>query len=148
MSSDLQSAHDDRFQEALEASGARDPREFYRERLRELKQSDPAAYQQAVSYYQDELVPKIARGEVEPLSAWLEYGRRLCAWTAPGETVEVDASGQRHPHRPPTPSDRLVLHLPDDKGTRALLVGLPQELSAAQRATFDLLVQGRLKLRQ
>ena len=147
MDSETQKAADANFEAALAKSGGRDPREFYRERLRELKEANPAAYEEAVAFYTGELVPTVASGSTDPLAAWLDYGVRLCEWCAPGQPVEIDATGVRHPLSPPTPSDRLVLHIPNDKRTRALLVGLPAELSPAQRATFDLLVQGRLKLR-
>jgi hypothetical protein len=60
--------------------------------------------------------------------------------------VSIDASGRAHPYESPD-LDRLVLHLPDQKGMKALLVGLPPELSSAQRATFDVLVAGKQRLR-
>ncbi len=142
----LQATADERYEAALTRQGGRDPREFYRERLRALKTSNPDAYKEAVVYYSDTLVPSVASEQVDPLVAWMEYGARLCTWSLPGRAVEVDPTGVRHPHQPPTPGDRMVLHIPDDKRSRALVVGLPAELSPAQRATFDLLVQGRLKL--
>lgn len=134
-----------RFLEALEASGARDPREYYRDRLKELRTSNPAGYESVVAYYGSTLIPTVAADDSDPLAAWLEYGRVIAETTSPGKAYEIDTSGRRSPYAPPTPRDRLVLHLPDSGG-RALLVGLPIELSDAQRSTFDLLVQGRLKL--
>ena len=138
-----QTAEADRALEAaLAASGARDPREFYRERLRELKRVSPEAYQSAVAYYTETLIPEVAARQRDPLEAWTEYGRRLAAALAPGRTVGVDETGRAHPWERHEP-DRLVLHLPDEKGARALLVGLPPELSDAQRATYDVLVAGK-----
>jgi hypothetical protein len=131
----------------LRQTGARDPREFYRERLRELKERDTDGYRAAVRYFEDTLVPSIASGGAEPLEAWREYGRRLAELTAPGRTVAVDASGRARPYEAPAPPDALVLHLPDAPSGRALLVGLPRELSDAQRATYDWLVMGRQKLK-
>ena len=61
---------------------------------------------------------------------------------APGRTVAIDETGRASPYEKPTRTD-LVLHLPDAKGTRALLVGLPAEPSPAQRATYDVLVAGK-----
>lgn len=136
------------FEEALERSGARDPREYYRDRLRELKQTDPAAYREAVSYYQETLIPAVAAGEADPLTAWLEYGIRIASLTVEGRTVEIDPSGRRLEYRPPVAPDRMVLHLPDARGGRAIAVGLPITLSDAQQATFDLLVAGRQRLRE
>jgi hypothetical protein len=93
------------------------------------------------------LVESIASGGVAPLDAWTEYGRRLAELTAPGRTVAIDATGRSRPYQPPNTSDDLVLHLPRASGGRALLVALPKDLSDAQRATYDWLVAGRLKMR-
>jgi len=147
MDNSLQASADELFADALEASGARDPREFYRDRLRELKTANPGGYDQAVAYYQDELIPSIAERGRDPMVAWQEYGLRLASWTSPGHPVEIDESGWAHPHEPPASSARLVLHLPDGKG-RAIVVGLPTDLTEAQRATYDLLVAGKQKLRR
>ena len=147
MSDDLTARADRRLEEALAREGARDPREFYRERLRELKQSNPDGYAQAVAYYRDELLPQVADGDGEPLAAWTEYGRRLAEALAPGRTVAVDGTGRSHPYEAPAARDRLVLHFPDGKSTRAILVGLPAELTPAQRATYDVLVSGKQKAR-
>jgi len=144
--SDEQAAADKALEESLAKTGARDPREFYRERLKELKRIDAAAYETAVAYYRGTLVPEVARGEKDPLDAWTEYGRRLASALSSGRTISVDASGLAHEYEGPE-RDRLVLHLPDDKGSRALLVGLPLSLSVAQRATYDVLVEGRQRLR-
>lgn len=127
----------------MERAGARDPREFYRERLRELKQTDPAAYQKAVKHYRDVLLPSIAEDGAEPLTAWTEYGQTLAELTARGQTVTIDATGRSRSWEPPWDPDALVLHVPDASNQRALLVGLPREPSPAQRATYDWLVAGR-----
>ena len=142
MSEDLPAAADEALEAALAAAGARDPREFYRERLRELKRVDAAGYESAVAYYRDTLIPEVAAGDRDPLEAWTEYGRRLAVALAPGRTVSVDETGLAHEYHEGE-RDRLVLHLPDEKGTRAPLVGPPPSLSPAQRATYDVLVEGK-----
>jgi len=142
MSDETAKRAEERLEAALAEGGARDPREFYRERLRELKRVDSDAYEKAVAYYRDTLIPEVATGATEPLAAWTEYGRRLAASLAPGRTVTVDVSGRSSPYDGPS-STGLVLHLPDAKGSRALLVGLPAEPSPAQRATYDVLVAGK-----
>jgi hypothetical protein len=142
MTDSLAAAAEDALEAALAASGARDPREFYRERLRELKRLRPQEYQSAVSYYTDTLIPQVAGGERDPLEAWTEYGRRLAVALAPGRTVGIDPTGRAHAWEGKQ-HDQLVLHLPDEKGARALLVGLPPTLSDAQRATYDVLVAGK-----
>jgi hypothetical protein len=144
MSDEQSAAADKALEAALQATGARDPREFYRERLRELKKADAAAYETAVGYYRDTLIPEVAGGQRDPLDAWTEYGRRLAAALAPGCTLSVDSTGLAHEYDGPE-RDRLVLHLPAASGARALLVGLPTSLSPAQRATYDVLVEGRQK---
>jgi len=145
MSSNVEKA-DRAIEEALARSGARDPREFYRDRLRELKQASPDAYEEAVTYYRETLVPSVAEGDVDPLVAWTEYGRTLAELLAPGRTVSIDSTGRAEPYAAPPGPDRLVLHMPDATKGRALLVALPQKISGAQRACYDWLVQGRLKL--
>jgi hypothetical protein len=148
MTEDLQAEADRKLEAALSTTGARDPREFYRDRLRDLKQSDRGAYDQAVGYYRDTLVPAVAGG-ADPLPAWTEYGRKLAELAAPGRTMMVDASGAATPYQTPAPHDRLILHLPEGRGAgRALVVGLPAELSRAQRATYDLRVSGKLTLKE
>jgi hypothetical protein len=134
------------FARALEATGARDPREFYRSRMMELRQSDPDAFARARTYYEETLVPAVAGGAADPIQAWLEYGRLLAEWTAPGRTVMVDGSGRATPWASPVPLDRLVLHLPDGRGGGAIPVGIPPELTPAQRATWDLLVKMKREL--
>lgn len=142
----LRARAEEQLARALTASAARDPREFYRGRLRELRERDGAAFQRAVDYFEHTLVPRVAGGEADPLAEWLEYGRLLAELTAPGRTVQVDASGQASPYARPVPREALVLHLPLATQQRALVVGLPPRLSSAQSATYALLVEGRQEL--
>ena len=135
------------FEEALGQTGAKDPREFYRRRLREMKADNPEAYHEAVAYYENELVPSIAEAGDDPLTAWQRFGCRVAELTVAGRPIEIDLTGRTLPYEPPTPADRMVLHIPQGTKGRALVVGLPPELSAAQLATYDLLVGGRQKLR-
>ncbi|MGB1657081.1 MAG: hypothetical protein ACPHQP_07935 [Longimicrobiales bacterium] len=145
MTIDVTEQADQRLAEALEAAGARDPREFYRERLRELRETNPDGYEAAVAYYTQTLLPTVASGEVNALHAWTEYGRRLAVALAEGETVRIDESGRSHPYEGPE-AGGLILHVPSDSGTKVLVVGLPPTLSLAQRATYDVLVAGKQKL--
>ncbi len=145
MSDDVTQEADRRLEIALAESGARDPRGFCRERLRGLKHTSPGGYEKAVEYYREVLIPEVASGGTHPLHAWTEYARRLATMLAPGHTVNIDGSGRAHAYESPTRDD-LALHFPDEKGGRALLVGLPEELSPAQRATYDVLVSGKQRL--
>ncbi len=143
MTDDLQNKADVRFEAALAATGARDPRDYYRSQLRELKQSNPQGYADAVAYYQSTLVTSIAEQDADPLRAWQSFGLRLAQLTAAGRPVAVDPAGRSHPFEPPGNVEDMILHLPDARNRRALLVGLPPEPSAAQMATCNWLVQGR-----
>jgi hypothetical protein len=140
MSTDLRSTAEARLEQALERTGARDPREFYRERLRELRERDRDAYLRGADYYEQRLIPAVAAEGNDPLREWLEYGRFLAELAAAGETVQIDASGRARPYDQPVPLDALVLHLPASTREPALAVGIPPRLSPAQRATYDLLV--------
>lgn len=137
---------DRQFEEALESTGARDPRDFYRAALRQLKEGNPEGYAQAVDHYQNVLCPSVASGEAEPLGAWREYGRLIAEMTGSGQTLSIDESGRSEVYSSETPLDRMVLHLPDAKGSRGIVVSLPPTLSPPQRATYDLLVQGKQRL--
>ena len=132
MDPELQEQADRIFERALEEQGARDPREFYRDRLRELKARSSDSYEEAVTYYRETLVPGVASGDEDPVRAWLEYGRKLAQLQADGRTVAVDRSGRSHPYEAPPSPEQLVLHLPRSKKERPLLVGLPKDLSPAQ----------------
>ena len=146
MEQELQDRADRIFEEALGQTGAKDPREFLRKRLREMKADNPDAYREAVAYYENELVPSIAEAGDDPVRAWQQFGCRMAELTVAGTPVEIDTTGRRHPYAPPTPADRMVLYIPQGSKGRALVVGLPPELSAAQLATYDLLVGGRQKM--
>jgi len=146
MDKGLKKEADRRYEAALESSGARDPRDFYRKALRELRESNPVGYNRAVTHFQDVLVPSIASGESDPLRAWREYGRLIAEMTTAGRTVAIDETGRSHPFRSDEAMDRLVLHLPDAKGGRAILISLPSAPSSAQRAAYDLLVAGKHRL--
>lgn len=132
-----------RFLAALAERGARDPREFYRERLKTLRAADAAGFERAVRYFEETLIPEVAREASDPLAAWLEYGRVLADLCIAGETVQIDPTGRSTLYAPPVPVESLVLHLPTSTREAALAVGIPPKLSDAQRATYDLLVNRR-----
>jgi hypothetical protein len=141
---DVRARADARFEKALQEAGARDPRDFYRERLKALKTDDPDAFRQALAYYEDRLIPAVAADDSDPRAEWLEYGRVLAALAAKGRTVQIDPSGLASEYARPVPADHLVLHLPDTPSQPALIVGIPSRLSPAQKATHDLLVKQSL----
>lgn len=137
-----------RLEAALQETGARDPRDFYRVQLRELRGEDRQGYDAAVTYYRETLLPRVADPDVDPLAAWTDYGQHLATLRAAGRTVSVDTTGRASAYSSPSERGALVLHLPEDNKRPALLVGLPAELSPAQRATYDWLVSGRRTLQE
>ena len=140
----LEERAEERFAAALAASGARDPRDFYRAQLKELKEHDAAAFRKGTDYYEKRLIPAVAAEEGDPLGEWLEYGRYVALLLADGSTVQIDTSGRSAPYQRPVPLDHLVLHLPTSTREPAIPIGLPPKLSAAQRASFELLVKQRV----
>jgi hypothetical protein len=138
---DLRARADERFARVLQETGARDPRDFYRKQLVSLKAADAAAYRRALAYYEQELIPAVARDDSDAVGEWLEYGRFLATLTGPGRTVQIDADGRATDYQRPVPSDALVLHLPERTNVPAVIVGLPKTLTPAQRANHDLLVK-------
>lgn len=146
MDSDEQARADERFEKALAKTGAPDPRDLYRRLLRELKAESEEAYVAAVARWQAEVVGPVAAGGEDPLKCWLGFGIALARELHPGRTVVVDDSGRAAPFEPPPSWEALILHLPENRKAKALAMSLPPEMSPAQRATVDLLVQGRNRL--
>lgn len=141
MSDDLRARADERFARTLEQTGARDPRDFLRRQMRALKESDAAAYRRATAYFEETLTPAVAVEGSDPLGEWLEFARVLAELTTPGRAVWIDATGRSRDYERPVPADALVLHLPQNAGTPAVVLGLPPALSPHQRASYDLLVR-------
>jgi hypothetical protein len=138
---DVRARADQRFEQALKETGARDPRDFYRKQLVELKSASADAFRRALAYFEDRLIPAVAAEGSDPVDEWLEYGRVLATLAAPGRTVVIDAEGGARDYERPVPPGSLVLHLPERTAQPAIVVGIPNELSPAQRASFDLLVR-------
>jgi hypothetical protein len=83
----------------------------------------------------------VAEDDSDPLGEWLEFARVLAELTTPGRAVWIDATGRSSDYERPVPPDALVLHLPENPGAPAILLGLPPDLSPHQRAAYDLLVR-------
>jgi hypothetical protein len=132
--------------EALAETGAADPRPRYRLLLSELKRQDPSVYEEAVARFRDTVVPSIARREIDPLTAWLDYGLHLAEKLAPGRAVSLDEHGRGSPLAGPASWRDLILHVPADTRARAILVGEPPGPTRAQQAAVDLLVHGKVML--
>ena len=128
---------DDLTERAITAGMYEDFREEYRARLRWLKDNRPQYFAQALAHYNDVLVPNVANGN-DAVAEWVEYGRTLGQLSGEGKIVAIDETGRAHPYQGLT---GLILHLPDDTAVPALALAVPKTLSAAQKATMDLLVR-------
>ena len=143
MMDDPKARADARLEEALTAASMRDPRPLYRPLLRYLREYQPAAFDRVIRHFDERLVPALA-GEADPLTTWLEFGLRLAEELGPGRLLGIDPTGRAVVGEPAVDSPHLVLFLPDDAATPALVVRYPREASAAQTATVELLVEGRV----
>lgn len=141
MDEDLRARADQRFERARQQTGARDPRNFLRDQLRELKGSNPDAFRRALRYFEETLIPTVADEASDPVAEWLEYGRLLASLAVPGRTVQIDTGGRARDYARPVPLEAMVLHLPENAARPALVLGIPPKLSPAQRAAYDLLVK-------
>jgi len=133
-----------RLDEAVHGAGLADPRVPLRARLRELKESHPAAFDQARSHYEQTVLPALAEA-ADPLAAWVDYACFLAQLTSTGRLVGIDATGRATAFQAASPG-LLVLFIPDDTPAAVLVALAPAQPSAAQQATVDLLVNRRLGL--
>ncbi|MFQ5890154.1 MAG: hypothetical protein ACE5JR_08890 [Gemmatimonadota bacterium] len=129
------------YEASLEKHAMADLRPPLRHLLVRLKKRDPAAYEEAVRRYEEELVRAVAREASEPLTAWISFGMWLAERLEPGRAVMIDASGRAYPVPAPPRPGHLVLHLPTGRGSAALLLAAPRSMSEFQRATAELLVR-------
>lgn len=131
----------DRTETAFEAGGYADMRPVYRAILKRLKQKDAVLFDEATARYQETLVPALADGEIDPISAWVEYGAWLARKLATGRLVRLDESGfATNCEAAPAPG-QVLLYLPDEKGESAIPLLQPVEPSVAQKAALGLLVR-------
>ena len=134
-----------RTEEALRQRGLRDPRGQFREWLGSLKESDPAGYDEARAWYRERLLPRLAEPDADVVAGWIDYGRFLAERGGPGRLAAIDETGRARDYHAEAAAGDLVLFLPEDTKRRALILSLPLQPSAAQRATCDLLVLGKLR---
>jgi hypothetical protein len=145
MSAESRRQADDRLAAALADAGAADRRDEYRERLRELKRVDAAAFRRMTDHYQQVVLPDLLDAP-DPLRAWVEFGITLAGTASPGRVAVIDPTGRSATWSGEYTAGALLLYLPDDRESDALPLLVPVEPSAAQRATLDLLVLKKLSL--
>ncbi len=130
-----------RTDEALQKAGLADMRPAYRKLLVQLKQADPAAFQEATRRYREDLEPAVAGGDADPISAWLDYGCWLAGRIADGRAMAIDATGRARPFEPSAPdAGTMILHIPDDDRAQAIALAMPSAPSESQRETAELLL--------
>lgn len=135
-----------RTDEAFARSPWRDPRTDYRALLRLLRDQDAARFETAVAEYEARVVARVEDPAVDPVAAWLDYGRRLAELAGQGHTVRVDVDGRAAPADAELTGPALVLHMPSDESAPAIVVAIPRDPSPAQRATAALLADRRTAL--
>lgn len=132
-------AAEDLYAAELAGRGISDVRPACRYLLRQLKATTPDAYQAGVRRYEDELIPSIADGSVNPLDGWIDYGAWLCDQLYGGHLVSVDASGRSTPLSGPLPDGAMALYLGAKDDQPTILLASPEAPSAYQTAARDLL---------
>jgi len=128
----------DAYAEALAKHGIQDVRPLYRQLLVRLKSQDPAAYEEAVARYRNEVETAVEAAE-DPVALWVGYGAWLAPLLTPGSLRAVDANGLATTTEAPPPLGPMLMHLPDDPKLRGLILAMPAEPSAAQKETAALL---------
>jgi hypothetical protein len=135
---------DARLETRLEEAGLADPRDLYRARLRQLRARDASAFDRALAYYENELVPRVAE-DGDPVAEWLAYGKMLAALGGSGRVVRVDESGRAEP-ADDDDATGLLLFMPENTSEPAMVLSAPAHPSPAQSATVQLLAERRRDL--
>jgi hypothetical protein len=135
---------DARLEAAIAEAGLADPRDPCRARLRQLRSRDAGAFDRALAYYENELVPRVA-GDGDPAAEWLAYAKMLAELSGSGHVVAVDGSGRARPTSD-APAADLLLFLPENTSDPAMVLQSPADATPAQRATIQLLVDRRREL--
>jgi hypothetical protein len=143
MDADLRARAEAHLQQAAASLDLADPRPPLRHRLRQLRETDAAAFEQAIGHYETEVLPRLAD---DALGTWLDYARYLGELTGPGRLMSVDARGRAETFRPPVQRGTLVLYLPEADAADVIVAAAPLECAPPQQATMDLLVEKRLVL--
>jgi hypothetical protein len=144
MDPQLRATAEARLEHAAAALELSDPRPPYRERLRHLREVHPAAFQRAVDYYENDVLPAMTAGDA--IAAWLDYARVLASTTAEGALHVIDETGRAALYNSQLSPRSLVLFIPEDTSEAVLVAAQPLQVSRPQQATLDLLVGRKLAL--
>lgn len=141
----MKQASDSRLAAALAERSAFDPRDSFRSALRALKDTRPAAFRQAVQYYEEVVVPRTADPQNDPLEEWRAYGLKIATLAGEGRVVSIEPGGRATDHDARrAPGDDVLLYLPNETRVPALVLAGPARPSASQQASIDLLVHAKL----
>jgi len=143
-STDIRNLADNRLDQATAAAAFADPRPPLRERLRDLKDANPGAFERARTHYEQTVLPALA-GEGDPLQVWVDYARFLGELASPGRLVGADGTGMASAYQLPA-TGQLILFVPEDSAAPVLIALAPAAPTPAQQATIDLLVNRKLSL--
>lgn len=130
-----------RLEESARAAGVADPRPMYRERLRQLRQARPEAFDRAVLHYEEDVLPAMAGDDA--LRAWIDYGRYLASLDGAGRVVSIDPQGRASDPASGAAAG-LILFIPEDSAADVMVLCQPVSPSGAQEATVRLLVERKL----
>ncbi len=132
---------DEAYERALVEHGLADVQPLYRQLLRRLKTEDPAAYEEAVARYRDQVEAAVDTGAGDPVGVWLAYGAWLAPRLAPGALLRIADNGRAEPAPTPPPAGAMLIHLPDDARRRGFVLAMPTDPSPAQKETAALLCE-------
>lgn len=132
-------AAEERYVAELSARRVGDVRPACRQLLKRLRVAEPDAYEAGVRRYEDELIPAIATGTVNPLDGWLAYGRWLADQLYDGRLVSVDETGRSADLDSELPAGAMAIYLAPRDDEPAVLLAAPAAPSEHQAATRDLL---------
>jgi hypothetical protein len=145
MSPDTRAAADERLLRAIGDGRYADPRPALRERLRELRNTRPAAFEEARRHYDEVVAPELADSG-DALATWIGYGSFVAGLNSTGRVVSMAADGGAAAYQPPPVPASLILFMPDEPAAGVLVLAAPSAPSAAQQAALDLLVNRKLSL--
>lgn len=128
----------DSYAQGLARHGLDDVQPLYRQLLLRLKSHDAAAYEEAVARYRERVESAVDDAD-DPVAIWVEYGTWLAPRLMPGKVKAIDEEGRATDAGSPAPLGPLLVHLPDDQKSSALLLAMPSSPSPAQRETAALL---------
>jgi len=131
----------DAYERALAEHRLLDLQTLYRRLLRKLRTVDPAAYDDAVARYRDEVESAVEEGAGDPVAVWLAYGTWLAPRLAPGTLLRIAENGRAEPAPSPPPAGPMLIHLPNDARQRGFVLAMPAEASPAQQETAALLCE-------